>query len=200
MKKKTLLKRILFFLGLCFVIFVIGQSRETKPEHSEGYTLPDRTITHAYLTANPYSRPQIPLRQVKGIVVHYTANPGSTPQNNRDYFEGLKDNHKTHASAHFIIGADGSIMQLIPLSEIAYASNQRNKDTIAIECCHLDRTGKFTDATYQSLVKLVSSLCHTYHLNKDDEIRHYDVTGKLCPLYYVRHQEAWLAFKRDIAV
>ena len=119
---------------------------------------------------------------------------------NKDYFESLKDNHKTHASTHFVIGIDGSIMQIIPLNEIAYASNQRNKDTISIECCHLDQSGKFTDATYQSLVKLVSGLCQTYHLSRDDVIRHYDVTGKLCPLCYVRHRDAWLAFKRDIVV
>ena len=29
-------------------------------------------------------------------------------------------------------------------------------------------------------------------------IRHYDVTGKLCPLYYVENPEAWEAFLEDI--
>ncbi|MFR8755306.1 MAG: hypothetical protein ACLVG5_00555 [Clostridium sp.] len=37
-------------------------------------------------------------------MVHYTANPGTTAQQNRDYFEGLKDSHETHASSHFVIG------------------------------------------------------------------------------------------------
>ncbi|HAJ15060.1 MAG TPA: N-acetylmuramoyl-L-alanine amidase [Erysipelotrichaceae bacterium] len=200
MKKHPLLRKIVVFLVICLAVFIIGQKHRSPQNDTEGYSLPDRTITHEYLSVNPYSRPQIPLRQVKGIVVHYTANPGSTPKNNKDYFESLKDNHKTHASAHFVIGTDGSIMQIIPLNEIAYASNQRNKDTISIECCHLDQSGKFTDATYQSLVKLVSGLCQTYHLSRDDVISHYDVTGKLCPLYYVRHRDAWFAFKRDIVV
>ena len=31
-----------------------------------------------------------------------------------------------------------------------------------------------------------------------DVIRHYDVTGKLCPLYYVEHEDAWAQFKADV--
>ena len=29
-------------------------------------------------------------------------------------------------------------------------------------------------------------------------IRHYDVTGKLCPLYFVEHEDAWETFKSDV--
>lgn len=43
------------------------------------------------LTPNPYSRPQKPLEEVRGIVVHYVANPCSTARENRSYFEQLKD-------------------------------------------------------------------------------------------------------------
>ena len=43
------------------------------------------------LTPNKYSRPQTPLEKVNGIVVHYVANPCSTALENRNYFEGLKD-------------------------------------------------------------------------------------------------------------
>lgn len=42
------------------------------------------------LTENPYSRPGTATDQITGIVVHYTANPGSTAMDNRNYFEGLK--------------------------------------------------------------------------------------------------------------
>ena len=41
------------------------------------------------LTPNPYSRPQKPLEEVRGIVVHYVANPCSTARENRSYFEQL---------------------------------------------------------------------------------------------------------------
>lgn len=150
------------------------------------------------LTPNPYSRPQTKLKKVKGIVIHYTANPGTTAQQNRNYFEGLKDSRITSASSHFIIGIEGEIIQCIPSSEIAYASNERNEDTLSIECCHPDETGEFTKETYESLVHLTAWLCGKFNLTADDIIRHYDVTGKKCPLYYVEHEDAWKQFLKDV--
>ena len=150
------------------------------------------------LDINEYSRPGIPLEEINGIVIHYTANPGSTAQNNRDYFEGLKDSHETKVSSHFVVGIEGEIIQCIPSSEIAYASNSRNSDTLSIECCHTDETGKFTEATYTSLVRLTGWLCYRFNLTSQDVIRHYDVTGKICPKYFVDHPEAWEQFKADV--
>ncbi len=150
------------------------------------------------LTPNPYSRPQTALEKVEGIVIHYTANPGTSAQQNHDYFEGLKDTRITNASSHFIIGIDGEIIQCIPSSEIAYASNERNKDTLSIECCHADATGEFSAETYESLVHLTAWLCGKFQLDGDDIIRHYDVTGKMCPLYYVENQEEWEQFLEDV--
>ena len=150
------------------------------------------------LTPNEWSRPQIALQQIDGIVVHYTANPGSTAQQNHDYFEGLKDSQSTKASSHFIIGLDGEVIQCIPSSEWAYASNNRNSDTLSIECCHPDESGQFTNATYQSLVQLTGWLCHRFGLSSEDVIRHYDVTGKDCPKYFVEHEDAWVQFRQDV--
>ncbi len=152
------------------------------------------------LTPNEYSRPQLALDKVNGIVIHYTANPGTTAFQNRSYFEGLKDTGETHASSHFIIGLDGEIVQCIPTSEQAYASNNRNADTISIECCIGDSTGEFNGNTYDSCVQLTAWLCTRFDLDPDtDVIRHYDITGKDCPKYYVDHEDAWDAFKKDVA-
>ena len=101
------------------------------------------------LTVNEYSRPGTPADQIRSVVVHYTANPGSTAQNNRDYFENLKDTQETKVSSNFIVGLEGEIIQCVPTAEVAYASNSRNHDSVSIECCHPDETGKFEDATYQ---------------------------------------------------
>lgn len=150
------------------------------------------------LPINKYSRPGTELKEVKGIVVHYTANPGSTARQNRDYFAGLAETHETSASSHFVIGLSGEIVQCIPCNEISYASNDRNKDTISIECCIEDDTGKFNDDTYQSLVHLVTWLMGRYDLGVDDVIRHYDVTGKNCPKYFVEHPATWEQFKTDL--
>ena len=152
------------------------------------------------LTPNPYSRPQEAMGTIRGIVIHYTANPGSTAQENHDYFEGLKDSGAAYASSHFVIGMEGEIIQCIPSSEISYASNDRNGDTISIECCHPDATGEFSEETYDALVRLVKWLEETYNLGPQNVIRHYDVTGKNCPKYFVENEEAWTAFKENVSL
>lgn len=53
------------------------------------------------LTPNEYSRPQLPLNGADYIAIHYTANPGATAQNNRDYFENLSISHEAKVSSHF---------------------------------------------------------------------------------------------------
>ena len=100
--------------------------------------------------------------------------------------------------AVILIGLEGEIIQCIPTWEMAYASNDRNADTISIECCHPDENGKFTDATYRSLVQLTAWLCAKYDLTADQVIRHYDVTGKICPKYFVEDEDAWVEFRRNV--
>ena len=100
-------------------------------------------------------------------------------------------------SSHYIIGVDGTIVQCIPEKELAYASNERNEDTISIECCHPNKSGKFSDATYKALIELLAYLCAKYQFGTDSIIRHYDVTGKSCPKYYVKHEGAWEKIKQD---
>lgn len=150
------------------------------------------------LSVNPYSRPGTETGKITGIVIHYTANPGSSARENRDYFEGLKDTHITKASSNFVVGIEGEIVQCVPTWEVAYASNERNRDTVSIECCHPDESGAFTKETYRSVVELSAWLCRKFDLNEEDIIRHYDVTGKNCPKYYVEHEEAWEQFRQDV--
>lgn len=151
------------------------------------------------LTPNSYSRPQIPIEQVNYIAIHYTANPGSTAMSNRNYFENLATTQENKVSSHFVVGLEGEVVQCIPTSEMSYATNSRNVDTISIECCHPDETGQFNDATYSSAVKLTAWLCTRFGLDTDQVIRHYDVTGKDCPKYYVENPDAWFRMKADIA-
>ena len=203
-KKKTKLQfywlesAVLLVLAAAIILRISDfvKERNAEPVKKVVQDAPEYDVQ--LLTVNEYSRPGIERDEINGIVIHYTANPGSTAQQNRDYFEGLKDTHTTKASSHFIIGLEGEIIQCIPTSEIAYASNNRNSDTISIECCHEDETGEFNEETYDSLVHLVAWLCGKFDLDTDDVIRHYDVTGKECPLYFVEHEDAWEQFKEDI--
>ncbi len=173
-----------------------GQTGEAEDDDARWYGAPP--IYVQLLTPNEYSRPQIPLTEVNGIVIHYTANPGSGAQNNRDYFESLAETGENSVSSHFVIGLDGEIIQCIPCDEVAYASNERNSDTISIECCHPDETGAFNEATYDSMVRLTAWLCRDQGLTSEDVIRHYDVTGKDCPRYFVQNEDAWLQFRADV--
>ncbi len=154
--------------------------------------------TEDFLTPNEYSRPGDSLEEVSSIFVHYTANPGTSAAQNRSYFEQLKDNHERSASAHFIIGYEGEIIQCIPLDEIAYAVQTRNYDSLSIECCYLAEDGSFTQETYDSLIELLKWLTDVYDLDEDDILRHYDCGGKKCPLYYTEHEDAWKQLKRDV--
>ena len=190
--------------GLSFVVHRFNVAREAA-EQAERERIAQITakverpdIQVMLLDVNPYSRPGIALSEVNNIVVHYTANPGSTAEQNRNYFENLKDTHATKASSHFIIGIDGEIIQCIPTSEMCYASNNRNSDTLAIECCHPDESGKFTKETYDSLIELLAFLCGKFDLTGKDIIRHYDITGKDCPRYYVAHKDKWKKLKKDV--
>ena len=206
---ETKLRRLTFFgcvIVLVLTLFGIifnacrGNGRRSPygqpdPNYDDGRPYIDVQL----LTPNDYSRPCLPTEKLKGIVIHYVGNPGSTAQANRDYFEGLKDSRDTHASSNFIVGLEGEIIQCIPLNEKSSATNDRNRDTISIEVCHPDATGQFTQASYDALVKLTAWLCDTAGIGRDQVIRHYDVTGKLCPLYFVEHEEAWTQFLADVA-
>lgn len=213
-KKRRILK-VFSISSMAAVIFVVAVSgilavrsgvlkndyENTKAIDLNNCDVPKPDIKVNLLTINKNSRPGISLKKVEGVVIHYTANPGTDAMANRNYFESRKneaDKSENKVSSHFIIGLDGKIVQCIPLNEISYASNNRNSDTISIECCHPDSSGKFSEKTYRSLIKLVAWLCVKYNIDNDDVIRHYDVTGKLCPVYYVKHEDKWNKLKDDI--
>ncbi len=97
-----------------------------------------------------------------------------------------------------IIGYDGDIIQCLPLDEIGYAVMGRNYDSISIECCYLAENGEFTDATKESLIKLLVWLLDRYELDTGDILRHYDEGGKACPKYYVENEDEWEKLKWNV--
>jgi N-acetylmuramoyl-L-alanine amidase len=144
------------------------------------------------------------------------ANPGSTAQGNRNYFESLKEqvppNNKRFASAHYVIGLQGEIIQCVPDKEVCYhvgadtytnealrrLSSYPNNCTIGIELCHPTWDGKFNQKTLESCHWLLDVLLATYDLTKDDLWRHFDVTKKVCPKYFVEHTDEWDAFRLSV--
>lgn len=160
-------------------------------------------IEQDFIPVNEFSRPGYALGEINNIVIHYVGNAGTEAASNLSYFKQLAnqtpgDENAVKASSNFIVGLEGEVIQCMPIYEVAYCSNFRNWDTLSIEVCHPDAAGKFSDVTYDSVVQLCAWLCNELDLTEDDLIRHYDVTKKKCPLYYVDHPEAWEQLKADV--
>ena len=171
---------------------VVRSAPRRRVARLEQVSVPD-TVEKALLPIGS-ARSGQRLADIRGIVILYVGNPGTTAMNNRNYFAKAD----TEVCSHFVVGLKGEVVQCLPLWERSAASNQRNRDTISIEVCHPDDSGKFREDTYASLVQLTAWLCRSADLTTEAVIRHYDVTGKECPRYYVRHPDAWTAFLEDV--
>lgn len=192
---KPLILVILATLALLCVFIHTSYNRKNNSQldNIRNATLPE-WIDSQIIEIDGVSRDGRKLDSVKDIVIHYVGNPGSTAQQNHDFYAGSQ----SEVSSHFIVGLKGEIILCVPLDEMSAASNWRNNDTISIEVCHPDDTGKFNKKTYKSLIKLTAWLLDLCNIDENHIIRHYDITGKECPRYYVKHEDKWKKFKNDV--
>ena len=136
------------------------------------------------------------MKQVTDIAIHYVGNPGTTAQANRNYFA----QPDTQVSAHFLIGLEGEVIQCIPLNEKSSATNDRNRDNPLHRGMPPPTPRGSSPRPATTPWSASPPGCATPPgLGRDQVIRHYDVTGKLCPLYFVEHPEAWEQFLADVA-
>lgn len=129
------------------------------------------------------------LTSIKYIVIHYTANDGDTDENNGVYFR----NNAVETSAHYFVDSD-SVTQSVPDNYIAWHCGAiiynhpkcRNANSIGVEICDDEKNGVIYPSakTIANTIELVESLMKKYNIPKANVIRHYDVTGKLCPAYW----------------
>lgn len=132
-------------------------------------------------------------RDIKYIVIHYTAGVTSkkgSAVNTANYF----NKETTKASADFIVD-DETVVQYNSDIRNQYTwhagDSKMNKQSIGIEICSNNRTGKmtvpndpnyyFTEESLTNAVELVKKLMKEYNIPIENVIRHYDVTHKLCP-------------------
>lgn len=191
----------LLLLGLASLIFLLAGGRDgrviTDPKIARiaALEVPD-WVDRQILPESSTSRRGDLLEACSGVVIHYVGNPGTTAEQNRNYF----GNPGTKVNSHFLVGLEGEVIQCLPLEEKSSATSERNRDTISIEVCHPDAEGKFTPESYQAVVRLTAWLMDACELEGEDALlRHYDATGKECPLYYVKNEGAWLQLKADVA-
>ena len=139
----------------------------------------------------------------KYIVVHYTGNNGDTALGNCKYFYDVNRN----ASAHYFVD-ENNIYQCVKDNDVAWhcgASTYkhpycRNNNSIGVELCSRKSTNYyFMNETVDNAVELVRELMAKYNIPVENVIRHYDVTGKICPEPYVRDSKAWQNFKARLA-
>jgi N-acetylmuramoyl-L-alanine amidase len=172
-----------------------------------------------FLVMNKFSRPGFKLAGVRGLVMHWTADPGATDENEVNYFDGSDGGGGRYASAHFFVDSD-SAKQDIPLDEVAYHANEQpcriaklqgsikignttyvggaNVTAIGIEMCE-EKDGSIHPKTVERAANIAAELCKKFNLNPLVDIyRHYDVTGKNCPAPWVSDASKFDAFKRRV--
>ena len=150
------------------------------------------------------------IADIKYIVIHYTANDGDTDEGNGNYFA----NNIVGASAHYFVD-DDSITRSVPDDYIAWAvggskykytkggtfyGKCTNANSISIELCDTKKNGvyDFTEATMKNAAELVKLLMEKYNVPIEKVIRHYDITGKICPKPFVENEKAWKEFKERL--
>ena len=141
---------------------------------------------------------------INWICLHFTSGNGDTAQNNADYFAregGL------NASAHYFVDTE-RIVQSVKDGDTAwhcgrerggsYYNDCRNANSIGIEMCDSKRDGtvKATEQTIRNAAELAAALCERYGLPVSHIIRHYDVTGTLCPKYWVDDPDGIVRFRK----
>lgn len=171
--------------------YVYGLDDEINPVPK-----PDMEIDH--LPINEFSRPGQLVNSIDNVVIHYVGNPNTTAEQNRSYYEQIIATMEASVSSNYLVGLEGKIIECVPSYEVAYASNSKNRYSVSIEVSHPDETGEFTSETYESVVALAAWLCGRYELTSEALIRHYDITGKECPKYFVDNPEKWELFKLDV--
>lgn len=169
-------------------------------------------ITENLLTPNEYSRCQEKLSSVKGLVIHWTANPNTDGLANRNYFESLKLGNKGYASAHYFVCLNGDVIRCLPDSEMGYhvgassykqealnrLSSYPNDCTVGVELCVIDWDGKMTNDTYNTAIEFSADKLIEFGLTEKDLWLHYDITGKDCHKWFVNNPQEWEFFKFQV--
>lgn len=139
---------------------------------------------------------------IKFLVLHYTANNGDTALSNCKYFSGANRN----VSSHYFVDEKGIYRSVRDMNVAWHCGSMngykhkycRNTNSIGIEMCsRIDSNGKFyiKEETIANAIELTKFLMERYDIPVENVIRHYDVTGKICPRPFVENEMLWLDFK-----
>lgn len=138
----------------------------------------------------------------KRICVHYTGQAGTGADRLALYYANVAagmfpDKPNSWTSTQYIVGLNGEIIRIVPDNEISYAASGHNDGTLHIEVCYKNSSGEFEQTSKTELRELVQYLMKEYSIPANKVLRHYDLTGKRCPAYYV-DETRWAALHEYI--
>ena len=142
---------------------------------------------------------------IRYIVIHYTGNDGDTAMNNAKYYAS----NVVKTSAHYFVDAM-EVIQSVDDLRVAWAvggkkypscpqtgggtmyGKCKNANSISIELCDAVKNGVYAPGakTVAQALELTKALMKKYNIPASNVIRHFDVTGKLCPAYWSGKENA----------
>lgn len=142
------------------------------------------------------------------LVIHYVGAKGGALNNVRYY--GSTPN--ILASAHYFVGhaaENAAVYASVAEEDTAWHVGAkeyihpecRNANSIGIElCCHQDAAGSwyFDPETIEQGIALARGIMARRAIPLSHVLRHYDVTGKICPAPFVKDPAAWEKFKNRL--
>ena len=156
------------------------------------------------LLAHPSNYTEMDFREIKYIVIHYTANDGDTSEGNCQYFAGAN----RRSSAHYFVDGNEVWQSVADVDkawhcggDVYYHPACRNSNSIGIEICS-HRASKdryyFDRAAVERAIELTRAKMAEYGIPAANVVRHYDVTHKKCPAPFVDDAAAWAEFKKAL--
>lgn len=150
--------------------------------------------------------------EIRYLVYHYTGNDGDAGANNARYYR----DRVVRASAHYFVD-DDTVTRSVGDLEVAWAVGGKrwsdcpktgggrlygtvtNRNSLSIELCDTRRDGSLmaTEATLALGAELGRALMEKYHIPIERVVRHFDVTGKHCPAYFME-KGIWENFKKRL--
>lgn len=168
----------------------------------------------AYVPCNPRNHGGSRVKDaIKYLVYHYTGNDGDHDTANAAFY---RDN-VVQASAHYFVD-DDSVTQSVGDLTVAWAVGGKkwsdcpqtgggklygivtNSNSLSIEMCDTERNGVYnlSEQTRENALALGKVLMQRYNIPIERVVRHFDVTGKHCPAYFM-DEAKWAAFKARLA-
>ncbi len=162
------------------------------------------------------------LGSVEGLVIHWIGVCQPDARKVRGSFASA------NAGTQYISDYNtGDILQVMPEGEVAYhvgskyytatktnllGSKSPNSYLVGVECCIGDREiprdwalpgvhmglGRPSEVQYRALVEFAADFLTRHGLGVDRLYRHYDITGKLCPVWFCKDGARWVRLKTDV--